>query len=192
MTLRRERSPFERAGVESALTQGIDEQSGGRLDRDEQRFGSIAKQGVITEAVDAGRGIVRIRLDNMPQRVTAHIQQFTAPVLTIGSRVNVLWTGNDVVATPLAQYPPLFTGVVDRVLGATGAEIQIAEVRHELQGLDDFGVVLAPTLQSLAEVGEGYSVLVATTPRERISLTPRKGETHLITGIIRRRAQDIN
>ena len=186
MVLRRERSPFERAGVESALTQGIDNQSGGRLDRDEQLFGTIAEDGVIIDVVDADNAIVQVALIS-GGIITGEVFQYTAPVITRGSRVRVLQTQHSFAhVLPLAQYPPNFQARVVRVNGS--GEYKTAELRHMLTGLGDGGAITAPALYDL-DIADGDIALVATKPIARVAAIQQLGANHMIIGKVRAAAQ---
>ena len=186
-----------------ALTQGIDEQSGGRLDTDEQIYGRIAEEGAIIDVVDEQRGIVRVALASGSQ-VTGEIQQFTAPALTIASRVLVIQTEREFAhILPLAQYPASFVATIVRVNSA-GNIPTTAEVRHSLTGLGDNGQFAAPiaapllaqinlslpqalggggltqSANAVMDLQTGDIVLVQTTPRARCVATPQLYASHVI------------
>ena len=177
--------PFEVEGLVGVIQGGFDAQSGGRLDRDEQLFGRIAEDGVIVNIVDADRGIVQVALKS-GVIVTGVIQQFTAPVLTLTSRVLVLQTEREFAhILPLAQYPPQFAARVVRVNGS-GA-YKTAELRHSLGGLGDGGAIVAPALHNL-DIDPGDIVLVATASTDRVT-DALLGANHFITGKVRAAAQ---
>ena len=195
--------PFETDGLVSTFQEGFDAQSGGRLDTDEQRFGSIAKSGAIVDVVDEARGLVRVVLTS-GDVLTGEIQQFTAPVLTITSRVLVLQTEREFAhILPLAQYPPAFVATIVRVNSA-GNIPTTAEVRHSLTGLGDNGHFAAPiaapllaqinlslpqalggagltqSANAVMDLQPGDIVLVQTTPRARCVATTQLYANHVI------------
>ena len=157
--------------------EGLDASTGGRVDRDEQLFGTIAEDGVIIDVVDADRGIVQVVLASGGQ-VTGKIQKFTAPVLTRSSKVLVLQTQHSFAhILPLAQYPAAFIATILRVNGS--GEAKTAEARHSLTALGDNGVIVAPVAYGL-DIAEADIVGVITTPRARVTALPLLTANHII------------